>query len=612
MAIPGGWLPHQKVTHPLREPKVKQYGQHRAALRAAAPLGRANKRNTMAKKQKVKGADALLLSLIAEGVDIMFGYPGGQVIPIYDHLYDYRNRINHILTRHEQGAVHAAQGYARATGKAGVCIATSGPGATNLLTGIADAMLDSTPLVCITGQVPSTMLGTDAFQEADIISMTMPVTKWNYQVTSASEIAPAIAKGFYIARSGRPGPVVIDITKNAQVEDVDFAYKPCMGLRSYTPKPVLDTEKVARIVEMVNAAERPLILAGQGVTLAGAEKALAEFADIGNVPIATTIMGISSVCTSHPLYVGNIGMHGHIPANKLTQKSDLLIAVGMRFSDRVTGAVKGYAPGAKIIHIDIDHAELGKNLRCDLPLNADAKEALEAMKTGLKYIDRAEWLAAAAQYRQKEQERVVAKTVDPKGKYISMAQAVSALTAKAGSDAVIVTDVGQNQMFSARYSRFDSNRSFITSGGLGTMGFGLPAAIGAKMGVPGRQVFAVMGDGGFQMTMQELGTIMQNRIGVKMLILNNSYLGMVRQWQQLFFDRRYSFTELENPDFIKIADAYGIPGRRVSSPGELEEAVAALVGAEGSYLLEVVVRSEENVFPMVPAGAALDESIYNE
>ncbi|MCC8034502.1 MAG: biosynthetic-type acetolactate synthase large subunit [Rikenellaceae bacterium] len=566
----------------------------------------------MPKKQKVKGADALLLSLVAEGTDVMFGYPGGQVIPIYDHLYDYRDRITHILTRHEQGAVHAAQGYARATGKAGVCIATSGPGATNLVTGIADAMLDSTPLVCITGQVPATMLGTDAFQEADIISMTMPVTKWNFQVTAASEIAPAIARAFYIARSGRPGPVLIDITKNAQVEEVDFAYKPCTGLRSYNPKPALDGSRTAEIVEMINRAERPLILAGQGVTLAGAETSLAEFAAIGNIPIATTIMGISSVASDNPLFIGNIGMHGHIPANKLTQKSDLLIAVGMRFSDRVTGAVKKYAPNAKIVHIDIDQAELGKNLRCDVALNADARDALEAMKVGLKYRERAGWLESAAKYREKEQQRVVAKTVDPKGRSISMAQAVGILAEKVGSGAVIVTDVGQNQMFSARYSRFDRHRSFITSGGLGTMGFGLPAAIGAKMGVPQKEVVAVLGDGGFQMTMQELGTIMQNKIGVKVVILNNSFLGMVRQWQQLFYDRRYSFTELENPDFTMIARAYGIPSRSVSAPGELEGAIADMLEIEGAYLLEVVVRPEENVFPMVPPAAALDDSIYNE
>lgn len=566
----------------------------------------------MANKQRVKGADALLLSLIAEGTDIMFGYPGGQVIPIYDHLYDYRDRINHILTRHEQGAVHAAQGYARATGKVGVCMSTSGPGATNLLTGIADAMLDSTPLVCITGQVPSTMLGTDAFQEADIISMTMPVTKWNYQVTSASEIGPAVAKAFYIARSGRPGPVVIDITKNAQVEDVDFAYKPCLGLRSYNPKPVVDKELAAKAVEMINAAERPLIVAGQGIQLAGAEQSLLEFAETGNIPIATTIMGISSVNTGHPLFIGNVGMHGNIPANKLTVQSDLIIAVGMRFSDRVTGSVKHYAENAKIIHVDVDNAELGKNIRCDVPFHADAKDALEAFKVGLKHSDREEWLGLAKRYKEEEHEKVIKNTVDPQGRFITMAQVIRRLAEKAEGDAVIVTDVGQNQMFSARYSLFNNTRSFITSGGLGTMGFGLPAAIGAKMGVTEREVVAIMGDGGFQMTMQELGTIMQNKIGVKMLILNNSYLGMVRQWQQLFFDRRYSFTELENPDFQMIAKAYGIPARTISNPADLDGALKEMLETDGAYLLEVKVLGEENVFPMVPPGASLDESIYNE
>lgn len=563
----------------------------------------------MANKPKIKGAEALLLSLIAEGTDTIFGYPGGQVIPIYDHLYHFTDRINHILTRHEQGAVHAAQGYARATGKVGVCLVTSGPGATNLVTGIADAMLDSTPLVCITGQVPCSLLGTDAFQEADTISMTMPISKWNYQVTQASEIPSAIARAFYIARSGRPGPVVIDISKNAQVEEFDFSYKPCIYLRSYKPHPELDLAQVDQAVQMINASEKPLLLVGQGVKLANAESKLLEFAEAAGVPMASTLMGISAVPNSHPLFVGNLGMHGNLAANEMTQNSDLIIAVGMRFSDRVTGDVKNYAPHAKIIHIDVDAAELNKNIKADLPIHADAADALEAMKRGISYKDRSRWLALAAENNKKEFAEVVLPSTDPQGEYISMYDVVSTLAEVEKGDAVIVTDVGQNQMFSARYSKFNQTRSFITSGGLGTMGFGLPAAMGAKLGVPDREVVAIMGDGGFQMTMQELGTIMQNHIGLKMIVLNNTYLGMVRQWQQLFFGKRYSFTQLENPDFPAIAAAYGIANRRVERLADLKAAIQELADAPGAYFLEVDVLPEENVFPMVPAGASLSDTI---
>ena len=566
----------------------------------------------MANKQKIKGAEALLLSLIAEGTDTIFGYPGGQVIPIYDHLYHHTDRLHHILTRHEQGAVHAAQGYARATGKVGVCLATSGPGATNLVTGIADAMLDSTPIVCITGQVPAALLGTDAFQEADTISMTMPISKWNYQVTKASEIPRAIARAYYIARTGRPGPVVIDISKNAQVEEFDFSYKPCIYLRSYHPKPELDKQAVARAVEMLNASEKPLILVGQGVKLAGAERRLVELAEAAGAPMASTLMGISAVPSGHPLFVGNLGMHGNIAANEMTQQSDLILAVGMRFSDRVTGDVKNYAPHAKIIHIDIDSAELGKNLPVELPIHADAGEALEAMKSGIRHKDRSAWIDVAKGCDRREYEEVVRPSSDPQGRFISMYDAISTLAEVEKGDAVIVTDVGQNQMFSARYSKFNSTRSFITSGGLGTMGFGLPAALGAKLGVPDREVVCVMGDGGFQMTMQELGTIMQNRIGVKMIVLTNSSLGLVRQWQQLFFGKRYSFTHIESPDLTLIAAAYGIPNRRVTEPGQLREAIEELAAAPGAYLLEVAVLPEENVFPMVPAGASLSDIICTD
>lgn len=566
----------------------------------------------MANKQKIKGSEALLLSLIAEGTDTIFGYPGGQIIPVYDALYDYRDRLHHILTRHEQGAVHAAQGYARATGKVGVCFATSGPGATNLVTGIADAMLDSTPIVCITGQVPASLLGTDAFQEADTISMTMPVSKWNFQVTQASEIPGAIAKAFYIANTGRPGPVVIDISKNAQTEEFDFAYKPCIYLRSYDPRPVLNLEAIYKAVEMINASEKPLILVGQGVKLANAEQELIEFAEAANVPMAATLMGISAVPSDHPLFVGNLGMHGNLAPNNMTQESDLIIAVGMRFSDRVTGDVKKYAPHAKIIHIDIDAAELGKNLPVELGIHADAKEALAALKTGIHYRERTGWLRSATKHYNRECLDVINRCVDPTGEYITMASSIQALAKAEKGDAVIVTDVGQNQMFAARYSRFNSTRSFITSGGLGTMGFGLPAAMGAKLGVPEKEVVVVMGDGGFQMTMQELGTIMQNNIGLKMVVLNNTFLGMVRQWQQLFFQRRYSFTEIENPDFTMIARAYNFPARRVTKPQELQEAMNEMAAAEGAYFLEVAVLPEENVFPMVPAGASLNDIICTD
>ncbi len=551
----------------------------------------------------------MLRSLIEEGVDILFGYPGGQVIPIYDYLYDYRDRLNHILTRHEQGAVHAAQGYARVTGRVGVCLATSGPGATNLVTGITDAMIDSTPLVCITGQVPATLLGTDAFQEADIVSMTIPVTKWNFQVTAASEIPGAIAKAFYIARSGRPGPVLIDITKNAQVEMMEYAYRPCEGLRSYSPRPVVDKDAIQKAVGMINAAERPIILVGQGVKLSGAEKELIALAEAGHIPMATTLMGISAIPNDHPLMMGNLGMHGNLAPNEMSQRSDLIVSIGMRFSDRVTGDVSSYAPWAQIIHIDIDAAELGKNLRLDLGIHADAKDAILALMEGIEYRDRSEWFAIAGEKRQEEHEKVVVPSVRPEEGIITMAEVLQKLAVLARGEAVIVTDVGQNQMFSARYSRFKNTRSFITSGGLGTMGFGLPAAIGAKLGAQDKTVVAVLGDGGLQMTIQELGTIMQNHIGVKVLVLNNSFLGMVRQWQDLFYNKRYSFTELENPDFVTVAKAYGIPGQSVGTSAELEKALQRMLDTDGAYLLEVKIAPEDNVFPMVPPGAGLSKLI---
>lgn len=552
-----------------------------------------------------------MLSLIEEEATTIFGYPGGSIIPIYDSLYFFKDRIRHILTRHEQGAAHAAQGYARATGKVGVCFATSGPGATNLVTGIADAMIDSTPLVCITAQVTASVLGTDAFQEADMITMTMPISKWNYQVTTASEIPGAIAKAFYIARTGRPGPVVIDITKNAQIELFDYAYKPCISLRGYEPRPLMDMSLIEQAVELINSAEKPLILVGQGVKLAGAEQSLIELAEMANIPMATTIMGISAVPSDHPLFVGNLGMHGNIAANDMTQESDLILAIGMRFSDRVTGDIANYAPKAKVVHIDIDAAQIGKSVAPFIGILADAREAIEEMKKGVKYREHDAWLAFAKERYAHEYDVVISKSIDGNGA-ITMADVLQRLAIAEDSNAVIVTDVGQNQMFAARYSRFRSTRSFITSGGLGTMGFGLPAGVGAKIGVPDKEVVAIMGDGGFQMTMQELGTIMQSKVGLKMIVLNNSFLGMVRQWQQLFFDRRYSFTEMVNPDFVKIASAYDIPAERVKDAADLDAAIQRLVKADGAYFLEVVVENEGNVFPMIPAGAPLSKVMFNE
>lgn len=569
----------------------------------------------MTKRNNIKGAEALLLCLQEEGIDTIFGYPGGQAIPIYDELYKFDSRLRHILTRHEQGAVHAAQGYARATGKTGVCIATSGPGATNLITGIADAMLDSTPLVCITGQVPASLLGSDAFQEADIVSMTMPITKWNYQVTAAEEIPQALAKAFYIARSGRPGPVLVDITKNAQVGTFDFEYEPCTGLRGYEPKPILDGRAVREAGALINGAERPLILVGQGVKLSGAEKELLELAEKASIPMASTLMGLSAVPSGHPLFLGQLGMHGNVAPNMLTQEADLIVAVGMRFSDRVTGSVDTYAPGAKVVHIEIDKSEIGKIVKADVGVHADAKEALRALVPAVKPVsveERKAWFGLAAKHRREEEERIIRPCLRPEAGPIRMGEAIDRIAGAGGSEAIVVTDVGQQQMFGSRYSRFSSTRSFITSGGLGTMGFGLPAAMGAKVGCPQREVVAILGDGGFQMTMQELGTIMQNRIGVKIVVLDNSFLGMVRQWQQLFFERRYSYTDLENPDFTAIARAYGIAAEQVTEREELEGAIGRMFAHEGPFLLDISVLREENVFPMVPAGASISNLLYNE
>lgn len=550
----------------------------------------------------MKGTEMIIKALVAEGVDTVFGYPGGGIMPFYDQLYSHTDEINHILVRHEQAAVHAAEGYARSSGRVGVCLATAGPGATNLVTGIADAMMDSTPIVCITAQVQKEGLGAASFQEADIVSITMPITKWNYEVVSADEIAPVLAKAFRIARSGRPGPVVISITKNAQTEQTDAVYVP-----EKDPVPVkVQDDVIARAVSLINASQRPVLIAGQGVMIAGAEDALEAVAVKAGLPVATTMLGLSSIRSDHPNYVGCVGMHGSHAPNRMTQQADLVIAVGMRFSDRSTGNPEGYAPKARIIHIDIEPAEIGKSVRVDLPIVGDAADVLKRLaESGLVYRQRPEWWDMAREVASKEAAWLTASQLSPAGG-LTMASVVERISMHAGNDKIVVTDVGQNQMFAARFSYFASSRSWISSGGLGTMGFGLPAAIGAKMANPDKLVIAFMGDGGFQMNIQELGTILQSGIAVKMVLLNNSWLGMVRQWQELFYDKRYSFTYLENPDFQKIASAYGIESARVTSPDDLDDAIERMISCKGAFLLEACTAQGENIFPMIPAGASID------
>ncbi len=560
--------------------------------------------------KQVKGAEALLLSLIEEGVDTVFGYPGGSIMPLYDELYNFEDRIKHILVRHEQGAVHAAEGYARATGKVGVCLATAGPGATNMVTGITDAMMDSTPVICITAQVTAEMLGKDFFQEADTISITIPITKWSYQITRASEVTEVMAKAFAVAQSGRPGPVVISFTKNAQVELTEYHYN---KQKRHTHHKTHNVEEaVVMAAQMINSAKKPLIVAGQGVMLSGAERELAEFAEKGNIPVATTLLGISAISSFHPMFMGNVGMHGNLAPNLMTQECDVLIGIGMRFSDRVTGDTKNYAPKAKVIHIELDKAEINKNIKAHLPIHADAKLALTLLKERVEFRERGEWFSFASECRAKEQNVVINKLLEKNDAGLSMAQVIDKVANVTSGEAIVVADVGQNQMMAARYSKFVHSRSMITSGGLGTMGFGLPAAMGVKLGCPDKEVVVVMGDGGFQMNIQELGTIMQSEIGVKMLVLNNSFLGMVRQWQELFFKHRYSFTDMANPDFMKISEAYGIPARKVSSYDEIDGAIDEMLKCKGPYLLEVEVLKEENVFPMVPPGASLSNLILDE
>ena len=557
---------------------------------------------------EVSGSVALLEALIAEQTEVIFGYPGGAIMPIYDALFDYKDKLNHILVRHEQGGIHAGQGFARTSGKVGVVFATSGPGATNLVTGLADAMIDSTPLVCITGQVFAHLLGTDAFQETDVINITTPVTKWNYQVTDATEIPEVISKAFYIARSGRPGPVLIDITKNAQIQKFDFAgYKPCNHIRSYRPKPIVRKEYVQKAADLINSAKKPFILWGQGVILGEAEKEFKAFVEKSGIPSAWTILGAGAIPTDHPQNVGMLGMHGNYGPNVLTNECDVLIAIGMRFDDRVTGRLDKYAKQAKIIHLDIDPSEIDKNVQTTVPVWGDCKETLPALTELIQERIHPEWLAKFRDYTKKEVEAVINDELHPSSGELTMGEVIHQLNQLTNGDAVIVTDVGQHQMVTCRYAKLNHTRSNVTSGGLGTMGFALPAAIGAKFGAPDRTVVAVIGDGGFQMTLQELGTIMQSGIDVKIIILNNRFLGMVRQWQELFNEHRYSFVDIASPDFVALAAAYGIAGKNVSERENLNQALEEMINHKGSFLLEVMVTKENNVFPMVPQGCSVAE-----
>lgn len=550
---------------------------------------------------RISGSEAVIRSFLAEGVDTIFGYPGGSIIPVYDALYDYRDRINHILVRHEQCAVHAAQGYARASGRTGVCIVTSGPGATNTVTGLADAMLDSTPVVLITGQVGSKSLGTDAFQEVNFIEITQSVTKWNCQVKRAQDIPEALAKAFYIASSGRPGPVVVDITKDAQVGMTEFDYKPVRFIRSYQPDADIDPNQILEAARLVNLARKPMALIGQGVILGGAESELLAFLEKSGIPAASTLLGLSALPSDHPQYVGMLGMHGNYAPNIKNRDCDLLIAIGMRFDDRVTGDPSNFGINAKVIHMEIDPAEVNKLVYADVPVLGDVKRTLPMLTEKIARCDRSAWIEEFAVCRNIEHEDIIVPAIEPRTAHLRMGEVVDAV-ARRFDDAILVTDVGQQQMFASRYFRFKRTRSIITSGGLGTMGFGLPAAIGAKIGAPERDVCLFVGDGGLQMTLQELGTIFQSQVGVKIILMNNGFLGMVRQWQELFYDRRYSFTELTNPDFELIARANAIPYRLVERHNDLDAAVAEMQRSEGAFLLEARVEREENVFPMVPAG----------
>ena len=556
---------------------------------------------------RISGSEAVIKCLLAEDVDILYGYPGGAIMPVYDELYKYQDKIHHVLTRHEQGATHAAQGFARISGRVGVAIATSGPGATNLITGIADAQIDSTPMVCITGQVGSHLLGSDAFQETDIIGISTPVTKWNYQITKASEIPEIMAKAFYIAKSGRPGPVLVDITKDAQFEEFDFKYEKCTGVRSYKPVPETDVSKVKLAADLINAAKKPMIVWGQGIILGEAEEELKAVIEKAGIPSAWTILGASAIPTSHPLNIGMVGMHGNYAPNVLTNECDVLIAIGMRFDDRVTGNLDTYAKQAKVIHFEIDPAEVDKNVKTDIAVLGDAKESLKQLLPLLNENKHEEWHQRFKDLYAIEFEKVIKDDLHPTKEGLTMGEVIKEINNQTKGEAAIVSDVGQHQMIACRYAEFKNTRSNITSGGLGTMGFGLPAAIGAKMAAPEREVISISGDGGYQMTIQELGTIFQQKAAVKIVVLNNDFLGMVRQWQQLFFDKRYASTEMTNPDFVAIAKGYYLNARRVTKREELADAVEEMIASKEAYFLEVCVEKEDNVFPMIPSGATVSD-----
>ena len=557
--------------------------------------------------ERISGSEAIVRCLLAEGVDILYGYPGGAIMPVYDELYKYEDKINHVLTRHEQCAAHAAQGYARISGKVGVAMATSGPGATNLVTGIADAQIDSTPIVCITGQVPSHLLGSDAFQETDIVGISTPVTKWNHQVTKASQIPEIIARAFYIAKSGRPGPVLIDITKDAQFEEFDFQYKKCTGVRSYVPVPKTDDSSVTAAAELINSAKKPLIIWGQGIILSKAELELKALVEKAGIPAAWTIMGASALPTSHPLNIGMVGMHGNYAPNVLTNDCDVLIAIGMRFDDRVTGKLDQYATQAKIVHFEIDPAEVDKNIQTDVAVLGDAKQSLLQLLPQINTNSHPEWLQRFKDLYEIEYDKVIKNDLHPTKEGLTMGEVLKEINIQTKGEAAIVSDVGQHQMIACRYADFNVTKSNITSGGLGTMGFALPAAIGAKMAAPEREVVAVIGDGGYQMTIQELGTIFQNKVPVKIVVLNNEFLGMVRQWQQLFFEKRYASTEMVNPNFVAIAQGYYIEAKKVTKREDLASAVKEMIDSDAPYFLEVCVEKEGNVFPMVPSGASVSD-----